>query len=159
MQRLMSLIRTTAFAPLLFSMTTALIFFATPVFAGKVSLSGISQTSLMASCGKAGGQFLSSDDGFSCTTGKGSVSCTTSGKCTGECKTCGNAVTKSGKGSALGVLSGSTLKTSGSASSKPLPEPVKNTNAAGIKNTGGDFKKSDMSKANMGNSGDHHNKR
>ena len=102
------------FVPTLILCAIAAFWFATgTALAGKVSLSGISQTGLLASCNKAGGNFSSSDDGFSCTTGKGSVTCTTNGKCTGECETCGKpAITRKGN-TALGVLSGNTLKAVG----------------------------------------------
>jgi hypothetical protein len=94
---------------------TALNFVAGTAWGAKVALSGTySQTSILASCTKAGGQFNSDDSGFGCSTDKGSVQCTTNGKCTGECATCGKGPAIAHKaGSVFGVLSGTTLKAAG----------------------------------------------
>src|ERR1700691_3334697 len=94
-------------APVLFAVTV-LNFVADTAWADKVALSGTySQTGILASCTKAGGEFNSDDSGFGCTTNKGSVQCGTNGKCTGECDTCGKgpAIAHRG-GSIFGVLSG-----------------------------------------------------
>ena len=97
-----------------FAMAIALVALATPSFfpnaawADKVDLPSMSQSSLMASCHNAGGAFESNDSGFSCKTGVGSVSCSTGGKCTGECATCGPAIRP--KGGISGVLSGTAQK-------------------------------------------------
>jgi hypothetical protein len=100
---------------LVLAAATILASFADTAWADKVALSGTySQTSILNSCTKAGGQFNSDDSGFSCSTDKGSVTCNTYGKCVGECETCGKgpAVAHRG-GTPFGVLSGSTLKAAG----------------------------------------------
>jgi hypothetical protein len=126
MPRTRSIFDTLALAPLFLCASITLVSFSNTAFAGKVDLSGVSQSNLLDACTKAGGQFHSSEEGFGCSTSKGSVECTTSGKCTGECATCGSADTaKSGNGTPLGVLSGATLKEVGTAPGKPTEEPVK----------------------------------
>jgi hypothetical protein len=98
---------------------TTVNFFADTAWADKVALSGTySQTGILASCTKAGGQFNSDDSGFGCSTDKGSVQCSTNGKCTGECDTCGKGPAVAHRGSTIfGVLSGTTLKAAGTSRS------------------------------------------
>jgi hypothetical protein len=105
-------------APVLFAVTV-LNFVADTAWADKVALSGTySQTGILASCTKAGGEFNSDDSGFGCTTNKGSVQCSTNGKCTGECDTCGKGPAIAHRGHTIfGVLSGTTLKAAGTSRS------------------------------------------
>ena len=123
--------------------------------ADEKALSGThSASEIKGSCDKAGGvYFEGKGNGYSCVAAGGSVSCSAGGKCTGDCKTCGDVIVKNGKSSVTGVLSGSTLKQSSSASTKPTAEPVKNADPVGVRKQG------DMSKSDMGNSEDRHNKK
>src|SRR6202167_2283402 len=76
--------------------------FSSTAWADKVALSGTySQTGILASCTKAGGQFNSDDSGFGCSTDKGSVQCSTNGKYTGECDTCGKGPAVAHRGSTI----------------------------------------------------------
>ena len=112
MPRLTSVIRTTALARLLFfSAIIPLDFFTNAALADRVILSGTySQNDILKSCVGAGGQFNSTPGGYSCSTDKGSVNCNKSGKCYGDCETCGSPTVAHKGGTILGVLSGTTLK-------------------------------------------------
>jgi hypothetical protein len=106
------------------TLAIALVTLATPSFftgaawADKVALSGTySQSQMLGICNKAGGAFSSSDSGFSCLTGKGSVECSTNGKCSGECATCGGPAIRP-KGGLSGVLSG--IAQRGGAAAQPV---------------------------------------
>jgi len=108
MPRLVSVIRTTAFALLI-----ALVSFSNSALADTVVLSGThSKSDILQSCVGAGGSFSSGSGGYSCTTEKGSVNCNNSGKCVGNCESCGasNVKQKGPRGTPQGVLSGTTLK-------------------------------------------------
>jgi hypothetical protein len=116
-----------SFAPALILIAiTTLGFLTDTAWAGKVVLSGThSQTGILASCTKAGGQFNSNDSGFGCTTDKGSVQCTTKGQCTGECATCGKPAIAHKGDPILGVLSGTTLKAGTNTPAKTTATPIR----------------------------------
>jgi len=113
------------FAPTLILFAIAALWFSTgAALASTVILSGThSESDILKSCVSAGGSFHSGPGGYGCGTDKGNVNCNKSGKCYGECETCGKpAITHKG-GTVLGVLSGTTLKT-GTAPTKPPVKPV-----------------------------------
>jgi hypothetical protein len=117
--------RSLALAPVILIAGMTWSFFTNTALGGKVSLPTLSQKGLLAACGKAGGNFNSDDSGFSCDGPGGSVHCTTSGKCTGECDTCGKpAITHKGGNTTVGVLSGNTLKAGPTTPTKTTEKPI-----------------------------------
>jgi hypothetical protein len=77
-----------------------------PASAGKVDLGHHSSGEIKRTCKKNGGNFNSWPDGsYDCGTGKGHVTCTKDGNCTGHCDNCGKAAGgKTGRGSVGGIL-------------------------------------------------------
>jgi hypothetical protein len=119
------LFRGRALAPLILIGAMTWSFFTDKALAGKVDLPTQSQTGLLAACGKAGGNFNSDDSGFGCDGPGGSVHCTTGGKCTGECDTCGKpTVAHKGGTTTVGVLSGNTLKAGPNTPTKTTVKPI-----------------------------------
>ena len=112
------------FVPTLILCAIAALWFSTgAALAGRVVLSGThSESDILKTCVGAGGTFSSGPGGYGCVTDKGQVSCNKGGKCYGECPNCGPAVKHKGA-TALGVLSGTTLKKIGTAA--PTKPPVK----------------------------------
>jgi hypothetical protein len=100
--------------------------FADGAQAGTKVLAGTySQSQIEKACSAAGGVSTTKDNGgYGCYATGGDVECTSAGKCTGRCATCGGpAIAHGGKGTVFGVLSGSTLKAGNTIATKNTSAP------------------------------------